>query len=56
MNLKNIKDDYSEKLTEILENLQSGVSYFEEMTADNVSQHFLVPSKRIVRNFFKFYF
>jgi hypothetical protein len=33
MNFKNTKDGYSEKLAE---KVQSGVSYFVEMTADNM--------------------
>jgi hypothetical protein len=37
MNFKKIKGDYSGKFSEILEKGKSGVSYFIEMMADNMS-------------------
>jgi hypothetical protein len=36
MNFKRVKDDYSEKLAEFLEKVQSGVSHFDEILADNM--------------------
>jgi hypothetical protein len=37
MNFRKIKDDYNENFAEILEKVQSGVSYFVEMVVDNMS-------------------
>jgi hypothetical protein len=39
---KKIKDDYSEKLAELLEKVQSGVFYFHEILAGNMFANFLL--------------